>query len=164
MNITTTGVLVGNTSHIYGIKNPQIFVCNPIAPFDWYTDNQSYQNNTLWGDGENKSDFDSCPQGWRVPTDASKTYGDFSITTMKASGSDTNAGNGRMYYSTGWFPAEGCRDPSNGVLGRVSSSGYYWSSKVNNTYAHYFSFNMADVFPNGTYRRAYGMSVRCVQE
>ena len=162
--ITTDGVLSGNTSQIYTIKNPLAFVTTMTSPYDWYTDNSPYQDNTLWGDEENKSESDPCPKGWRAPTDASKTYGDFSTVTMTASGLGTNVANGRKYSNMAWFPAAGYRYSGSGVLGYVGDQGYYWSASVSGTDAKRLRFTMGGVNPSSPYYRVCGFSVRCIQE
>ena len=164
VNITTNGVLNGNTSQVYVIKHPLSFVYNQNEPWDWYTDNETYQNDALWGEGVDKSESDPCPKGWRAPTDASKTYGDFSTVTMTASGLGTNVANGRKYSNMAWFPAAGYRYSGSGVLGYVGDQGYYWSASVSGTDAKRLRFTMGDVNPSSLYYRVCGFSVRCVQE
>ena len=164
VNITTNGVLNGNTSQVYVIKHPLSFVYNQNEPWDWYTDNETYQNDALWGEGVDKSESDPCPKGWRAPTDASKTYGDFSTVTMTASGLGTNVANGRKYSNMAWFPAAGYRYYFSGALRGVGSYGYYWLASVSDTYAKVLNFYLSGVFPSLTFYRASGFSIRCVQE
>ena len=164
VNITTSGVLSGNTSQVYAIKNPLAFVTTLINPYDWYTDNSVYQDNTLWGDGEEKSAYDPCPHEWKVPTDSELTYGDFSVTIMPASGSDYMVYAGRIYNQMAWYPAAGRRRYTRGVLYAVSTYGYYWSSSASGTNAKNLRFTMSAVDSSATNSRAYGISVRCVQE
>ena len=169
VKITTSGVLNESTSLVYAIKNPLAFITSSTNPQDWYTDNESFQNNTLWGDGTDKSAFDPCPINWRVPQDG--TWSDFSTATFpyfiqgsEASSGDYNAGNGRQYNQTSWFPATGFRPYANGALSSVGSRGTYWPASVSDTYAKYLRFTMSNISPNNICYRAYGFSVRCVQE
>ena len=163
VNIATAGVLSENTSQVYAIKNPLGYIINTTAPQDWYTNNQTHQNNALWIENI-KSDYDPCPQGWQIPTDSRLTYGDFSTTTFLVSGSETNVANGRIYNNMTWFPAGGCRTYNSGVLSYMGTRGYYWSLTVSNTNAQRLYFNLNDIYSNTTNGRAYGFSVRCVQE
>ena len=164
INITTSGVINVTTSMIYSVKNPLTFIYNTTTPYDWYATLAINQDNTLWGDGSIKSTYDPCPKGWRVPTDASKTYGDFSTVTMTLSGSGTNVANGRKYIHMGWFPAAGYRNFNSGVFGVVGSIGCCRSASISGTDARHLRFDMSDVNPGYTNYRAWALSVRCVQE
>lgn len=65
-----------------------------------------------------------------------------------------------------FLPAAGLRDNSSGELANTSSNGYYWSSSPNyggNNNAGNLSFYSGNVYPLGNNGRAYGFSVRCVQ-
>ena len=162
VDITTSGVLNGNASQVYAIKNPLIYIGGVSSLYDWYTNSETYQDNTLWGDGKEKSAYDPCPKRWRVLTDG--TYGDFSTTTMVASGSGTNVANGRTYNNMAWFPAAGYRSSGSGALNYLGNRGYYWSASATDTQAKRFFFYMSGVNPSSPYHRAIGFSVRCVQE
>ena len=65
-----------------------------------------------------------------------------------------------------FLPAAGLRNNSSGELAYTSSYGYYWSSSPyyggygNAGYLYFYSGN---VYPLSSYSRAYGFSVRCVQ-
>ena len=161
VNITTNGVLNGNTSQVYVIKHPLSFVYNQNEPWDWYTDNETYQNDALWGEGVDKSDFDPCPTGWCVPTD--RTWSDFSKTTMPASGSDYTAHAGRMYNKIAWYPAAGYRNYRLGTLIKIGFNGVYWSAIAESSNANYFVFNLTGVSID-TFYRSRAFPIRCVQE
>lgn len=164
-NITTNGVLSGNnTAQTYAIKNPLAFVYNAANTLDWYTNNQNYLNDVLWGDKRKKSAYDPCPHEWKVPTDASLTFGDFSTTTMPISIPGTNVATGRTYKKMSWFPAAGYREHINGVLSHIGSTGFYWSASTSGTYARYLGYDMSSVSPGSIYSRAYGFPIRCIQE
>lgn len=170
VNIFESGVLNENTSQIYMIKHPLTVIYNSTSSKDWYTNSSTYQNNTLWGDEDIKRAYDPCPYGWRVPTDASRTFGDFSITTFlyyiqgnQTSLGNSNVTNGRLYNQISWFPAAGYRNNHGGVLGNVGYNGCYWTASISSSYAKYLSFNMST--SNSTaYSRASSFPVRCVQE
>ena len=164
VNITTSGVLNENISLTYAIKNPLTIIYNNSGTYDWYTNNKSYQNPVLWGDGDIKSIYDPCPKGWEIPADASSTFGDFATTTMTASGSGTNAASGRTYSHTAWFPTGGYRHSISGTLYYVGSRGYYWSASISSIYAGAMSYNMSGVYPCDYFDHARSFSVRCIQE
>ena len=165
MNIATAGVLSGNTSQVYAVKNPLTFIYNTTDLRDWYTNSSTYQDNTLWGDEDIKSPYDPCPKGWKIPADASSTFGDFATSTMTVSGSGTNVANGSKYIHMGWFPASGGRRLNSGIFYYVGSRGYCWSASQNDAYTKYLYYDMSGVVNPGTVSgRALGFPVRCIQE
>lgn len=65
-----------------------------------------------------------------------------------------------------FMPAAGLRNINSGELACTSSSGYYWSSSPyygGNNNAGYLNFYSGNVNPLNNNNRAYGFSVRCVQ-
>ena len=182
VNITTNGVLNGNNSQVYAIKNPLCFIYNTTTPYDWYTNSATYQNDALWDDGTDKSDFDPCPQGWRVAPNG--TWDDFTRTDdilqpMKGSfpyyingnaneqGNLKSQTNGRLYNAISsiqgilqvWYPATGNRNYSYGYLSVCGQSGYSRSQSH-----HVLDGGMTLVKPAATYALAFGFPVRCIQE
>ena len=112
-----------------------------------------------------KTPYDPCPAGWRVPT----------MAEWVAIGAD-NSSTGKTYKDNILkisaanslellLPAAGYRTNNDGSSGNQGSSGYYWSSSVpsGSTYARGVYFSSA-TFYQGTSSRAYGFSVRCLQE
>ena len=169
VNITVEGVLNGNNTLIYAIKNPMSFIYNKNVPKDWYTDDEIYQNNALWGDGENKSNYDPCPAGWCASING--TWSDFSMESflyynrgVKTTIEDRHLTNGRLYKDITWYPAIGYRAYLDGALYYIGNYGYTWSATTNNTSSNRLSFGINDVSPNSHSTRAFGCSVRCVQE
>ena len=67
-----------------------------------------------------------------------------------------------------WYPASGYRYGRDGSLYNVGNCGYYWSaspSSNGSNFAYGLSFNYDGyVNPSDYYYRAYGRSVRCLQE
>ena len=155
---TSSMIGVDNTTLAYAVKNPLSFVFNSISPNDWYVNSETYQNDVLWGAGVNKSAYDPCPKRWRVPTNASLTYGDFSVNTMILSDLGINVATGRTYNSMAWFPSGGYRRSLYGTLGGVGGNGYYWSVSVNGTSAKYLNEGMSGVNPSAISNRAAGFS------
>ena len=112
-----------------------------------------------------KTPSDPCPAGWRVPTmaewvaigaDNSSTGKSYSNNILKIS-----AANSLQLL----LPAAGSRDSNDGSSYYQGSRGYYWSSSVpsSSTYARGVSFNSATFYQNAD-NRAFGFSVRCLQE
>ena len=128
----------------------------------------------LWNSGTEanpvKTDSDPCPEGWRVPTISEwKAIGAGNTAVTKEwddvnkllsiPGADTE-GEHKLV-----LPAAGNRYNSSGASNYQGSYGYYWSSSVpsGSVNASYVSFGSATLGTN-TNCRAYGRSVRCVQE
>ena len=130
----------------------------------------------LWNANEGKENSDvvktatdPCPKGWRVPTLAEWT----AISTDQEQ-SGTWDDNNKRFSIPGkesgkdlLLPAAGNRSSSTGASSNQGAGGYYWSSSVpaaGSVNASPMSFNSAGRLNTYTYSRAYGFSVRCVQE
>lgn len=169
-------IVEGPISAVNGQKEKYsntFFIVRSEYNYDWLYP----QDDNLWNSGteENpvKTEYDPCPEGWRVPTYAeldrlSNNYSSF-----------MTVGNQKGYYFCGdytyldnapqvFFPAAGYRNGSNGGTNSRGYGGYYWSSRPHNTHAHYLLFRSNDVllgnFSSSLDARALGSSVRCVQE
>ena len=189
VNITTEGVLSESTSQVYTIKNPLTFIYNTKAPGDWYTNSATYQDNTLWGDGTDKSDFDPCPSGWRVvsigtwddftqtldndqPLNGTFPYYIKGIAKVQDVAGNYHQTNGRMYKvsTTGmgtplvWYPAGGNRNFNSGLLFDVGRDGCNWSASSNGYLGANLNFLILTLKVSMSVSRAYGQPVRCVQE
>ena len=155
----------------YVTANPTTFVTASSFPCDWH-----YScNNTLWTTSDKtKSIYDPCPAGWRVPDGGgngiwSKALGSsFSFIQRSLYNSSNEGMNFSGQFgsaSTIWYPASGCRRDSDGGLGGVGISGYCWSASPYSNEAHGLSlYDDGYVYPSSGHYRAYGQSVRCLQE
>lgn len=93
-----------------------------------------------------------------MPTKAE--YSNFSNTTFT-----WDATNSGRTYNGNWFPAAGYRDSADGGMSYVGSYGGYWSASPNGEdFGYSLSFGSGSVSPASDSSRAYGFSVRCVQE
>ena len=127
------------------------------SPYNWLDS----QNNSLWN-GNSKGINDPCPPGYRVPT-FNELWSIGNATKWDGSGGlfIVNAESG---YPQLVLPAAGCRLNVDGSSVTQGSYGYYWSSSPSgSTEARYVDFRSA-TFDQGPYFRAYGFSVRCLQE
>ena len=151
-------------------SNTDKFYYNLSSPYDWL----SPQDDMLWNSGTDanpvKTEYDPCPEGWRVPT-----Y--IELDNLKANRSSwTVNDNQRGYWFSGsvmyseavsrvFFPAAGRRgyDGRGGYADNRYYSGNYWSSStnINASYSLYFKSSTVDVYSNS---RDKGYSVRCVRE
>ena len=132
----------------------------------------------LWNVNEGKDNADvvktatdPCPKGWRVPTQAewiaigagqepavSGTTWDGTNLRLTVPGKES----GKNLL----LPAAGNRNSSTGASYCQGAYGYYWSSSVPaaSASASYVGFSSAGKLSTSANGRAYGFSVRCVQE
>jgi len=177
--ITKTQVSADNNL-ANSILNPGTFyygINNSATGYDWYTstDDHSSQNGSLWG-GESttsprdKTIFDPCPAGWRVPA-WEEGYSPWSLLGANGTGTSSvgtfaNYGVTWSAITAGFWPAAGYRDCGNGGLCNVGAYGDYWSASASATvrYSCHMDFASSYVDPSNSHNRAFGFSVRCVKE
>ena len=176
--ITWPSTVPSNSSNgtiAYATANPTTFIKVNNSNYDWYYTGSDETDNTRWTTSEsNKSIYDPCPAGWRVPDGGtkgvwSKALGSSSSFTQSSLYDSTNEGinfSGKFgSASTIWYPASGCRGNGDGGLGDVGSRGNYCSASPNSSDAYSLSFSSnGGVFPSYDYNRVRGQSVRCLQE
>ncbi len=139
---------------------------------DWVKGNPYSATSRLWNNptwhtsDSNKSFFDPCPPGWKLPETG--TWGTLSKTN--------SAGwrNGYEFYmkpggaegdDVTWYPASGLRNIGSGAVNSEWYYGYYWSSApVSATNAYSLYFYSGGVNPQNNLQRGNGFPVRCVQE
>ena len=133
------------------------------------------QDGELWNSGTEsnpiKTEYDPCPDGWRVPTyaeldDLNNNYSSWTTDEKGQSGRWFSGANSYTEASPQVFlPAAGNRHGSDGNVGPRGNWGDYWSSMPSaNTYGGAdrleFSKSVVSLHSLG---RANGSSVRCVQ-
>ena len=136
--------------------------------YDWC----SPQDDKLWNSGTDtdpiKTEYDPCPEGWRVPT-YSELWAlrkNHSSWTVNPEGQSGYWFSGPVSYSTSapqvFLPAGGLLGCGDGLGHYRNSDGYYWSSAPYGTNAGtlYFFTDGVDMYGHG---RANGQYVRCVQ-
>jgi uncharacterized protein (TIGR02145 family) len=175
---TVTGSNLSNS-----ILHPTIYYFGTTTnSYDWYSLTASTHNDLLWGGaaaGDAKTIFDPCPAGWRVPSmnKSAITYrspweqlaystGAFTSSSQGYGGTFSNYGWSFTYNSVGigYYPVSGAFDSSGGMLGVVGSNGYYWAASAISYNGYSLSITNSSVSVLGSTQRAYGFSVRCVQE
>ena len=153
------------------LENANVFY---YSTYDSNNDWVSPHDDSLWNRGDEsnpiKTEYDPCPQGWRVPT---KT--EFNELILNKSTWIKNTSNQSGYYFSGscqyaenvpqiFLPAAGLISRDDGDAGARGANGYYWTSTTTTSSGANcvnFDDNKSDI---GSNRRAYGFSVRCVQD
>ena len=160
----------------YALANPTAFITRNSYNNDWYYTGSSETDNTRWvtlpGD---KSIYDPCPVGWRVPDGGedgvwSRAIGAFGNYTLNGSYSSADKGNNfsKEFGSADviWYPASGILGESDGCL--CNNVGYYgicWSATPYGYDGLTLSYDSSDyICPADRYTRARGLSVRCLKE
>ena len=164
----------------YATSNPTTFI---RSGKDWYytgssTDNIRY---TRWTTSEKeKSIYDPCPAGWRVPDGGSnsvwsKALGsssgfeysyDYTNEGMNFSGKFGNASTiwypaSGYYFGSGWSGSHNC----DGDFYNVGEYGYYWSASTEDGDTYHMEFTDRDKVDFTTdYYLINGYSVRCMKE
>lgn len=143
------------SSYYTSISNPTTFY---YGYFNWLLNGSNY----LWTSPE-KSIFDPCPPGWRVPSSA--TFNVPMANTIKWSQSPGIYNDGATYTPQNvWYPAQGAIDYFTGNIKWKGQYAYLWCTTTG-----FFddSYSLAISRSYNTYaednERAYGMPVRCIQ-
>ena len=148
----------------YATAHPTTFITYNWSNYDWYYTGSSSTDDTRWTtSSSDKSIYDPCPAGWRVPDKGIWSKAGFGTTTYDS----TNEGMSFSISSpsTTWYPASGYRSRNDGGLGNVGYNGNYWCASPYSNNAYYLSFSDTGyVGPSYSDSRAYGFSVRCLQE
>lgn len=157
----------------YATANPTTFITYNSGNYDWCYTGDSSTDNTRWTTSEtDKSIYDPCPSGWRVPDGGSNGVWSKALGSSSDFYYTDNRTNGGMNFSgkfgsssTIWYPASGYRG-IDGVLYDVGNYGGCWSASPNSYYAYYltFDYNRYDVYPSSNNYRASGRPVRCIKE
>lgn len=150
----------------YAIANPTTFIGYNTLNDDWLYTGSSFSDNSRWVTSDyDKSIYDPCPVGWRVPDmDVWKDAG-FNNRTFD----DTNKGITFSIESLSetWYPAAGFRYHGSGTMGWVGNYGRYWSAQGikgvgGKAYDFEFEKGVVDLY---YYRvNAIGQSVRCMKD
>ena len=158
----------------FAVKNPSTMIFTDGSSTDWlYNDGSTGVDNTRWQ--SEKTIYDPCPSGWRVPDGGSKglwygagipTGGGFPYPaedyakagiTIPAQYSGEDA----------WYPAAGSISALDGTFVEVGRDGMYWSvtpcglSDVYGFNFYYYMNNTGYVYHSPMFTRATAASVRC---
>lgn len=163
----------------YAIKNPNVYLYKLSG--DWLYGATMANDATRWS--SEKTIYDPCPAGWRVPDQAvwlTANSNNPNITKVTIISDSTNKGlNIEGFVGTGeivWYPFAGRRCRSNGGLSDgnnnsvVGSNGYYWNVSYNAEKSSFSPYHFRIFIGNGSYfgfnsgdSPVVGKSVRCVK-
>ena len=152
-------ILLGSTSPNNTQSNWLQFVKGQDNPTDAQMTDPTAWYQKLWNAGDEthpvKTVYDPCPAGWRVPT----------LTEWGAIGENGTWNNQLLTISGLVLPAAGSRSYTNGDSGDQGNQGLYWSSSVLSGRVEASGMYIRPIgLLSYRYPRAYGFSVRCVQE
>ena len=138
---------------------------------EFYYDWLCAQDSKLWNSGSEsapmKTEYDPCPEGWRVPTYAEldELNNNYSSWTTDDNGRSGRWFSGPNSYTASvpqvFFPAAGSRYHYDGNAYYRGAYGDYWSSRPNRGDADRLSLDGSGVVMNNVIR-ANAYSVRCV--
>ena len=160
----------------FAIENPTTFITANSRNDDWYYSFAIDIDKTRWTtSSNNKSIYDPCPVGWRVPDGGangtwatalgfSNGWNHVYKTTTKGMNFSGKFGSS----ATIWYPAVGFRKGTDGTLGYVGSTGGYWTTTTQasgNISVYYLAFfDNGEAYPSYSRERSYGYAVRCIKE
>lgn len=134
------------------------------AEMDWYTNQTGANHRTdLWGPAY-KSEFDPCPEGWKVPTLTNENIIDY----VAPGDFQNNVG---VTLSVGFFPAAGYRlvygnndaKNSHGYIYTVGTTTYLWAASTSGAFGSLFALNNTNAVLTSSTVKSRGLSIRCVK-
>ena len=171
----------------YAIANPTTFISGNAINVDWYYTGSSLTDYTRWTESSSeKSIYDPCPAGWRVPdggdngvwSQAVGSYDEF-VYPHDSANKGMNFSGKFGSASTIWYPASGYRYGGRNLY-QVGTLGYYWSVTpdiyfdsdldcyVDGYFVCVMSFEnyqfSSKCAPSSYYHRSEGLPVRCFRE
>ena len=160
-----------NGTIAYATSHPTTFIKENESNYDWYYTGSDSTDDTRWT--SNKSSYDPCPSGYRVPDEGSngvwsKALGSSSSFSGGPWSSSNKGMDFKTYFTSStqcWYPASGYLSSSVGSLTLLGNAGSYWScapygSSACNLFFSYDGFVYSSFFSY----RALGLSVRCIKE
>ena len=160
-----TVLLRPKTAMPAALKNPRSFYTTTSS---W---SLSDENQYLWISEEgNKTAFDPCPEGWRIPVQNSSNLASSPWNGLNHDGSPptfphaVGNTNGRYNDKVGYYEGVGYLHNSSLVVDAVKTT-YFWSTFSDNTLlGNGLKISSTEVNPNSTIDKSWGNQVRCVKE
>ncbi|MCI5619097.1 MAG: hypothetical protein MR330_04105 [Rikenellaceae bacterium] len=160
----------------YSIAHPMTFIMENSHNSDWFYTDDYVTENTRWQ--AEKTIYDPCPPGWRVPDGGpfgvwAKAFGSTKAYIDSDGGWDTgdsgvDLSKTDVTLATGktvWYPHEGLIYSNSSKLSGVSMMSGYWSVTTRSIYGYVFAVTKLDrgLMPYIDSPRAHGCSVRCMK-
>ena len=155
----------------YTIAHPTVFITQS-SNGDWYYTGSASTDNTRWTTSDKeKSIYDPCPAGWRVPDGgpdgvwAKATGKSASFTaTFDSADKGFNLSGTLGSDQTIWYPEVGYIYSSSGTLKDTGTNGVYWSATPKDQYAYcLITRNDNTIIPYQHSMRTFGRAVRCTK-
>lgn len=158
----------------YAVQNPTTFIIKSSSSNDWL---YGTHDSTRWG--SEKTIYDPCPPGWRVPDGGPDGFWDKAGLTRQITGNRSGVGMivpVTYCSSESWWPAIGRYTTTIESLSSIKNYGYYWTaSSKSEKEAYRFSFQVSGygtnrkidpILPSGSNMedKSYGHCVRCCKE
>ena len=142
----------------YTVQNPTTFLYTAKPPYDWHFNSR---NNELWS--AQKTIYDPCPAGWRVPDGGSKNVWKLS----GYSGLEFSAELFGMEFpisdsATAWYPTSGFISYA-GVLSMQGEYGFYWTIAPESNWIRFMSVGLEGLKHDAINDRSYAFAIRCCQ-
>ena len=136
----------------HALRHPGLAIMDEASgDGDWLAEHE----NALWG--EEKTIFDPCPLGWKVPS--RPIYNNHSVSSQFQYG---------LQMDGIWYPATGFRHPVSFNLNKVGLEGHYWYSTPKddgNAYSFFFDSDNETVdLANHYSAKAQANAVRCMKD
>lgn len=141
-----------NSTLLFSLRNPNKAIMDDIeGDGDWLVSHE----NALWG--AEKTMYDPCPRGWKVPT--RPIYDSHSVTSIYQYG---------LQMDGIWYPATGYHHRISFNLNSVGQEGHYWYSTPKddgNAYSFFFDSNNETVdLANHYTPKAQLNAIRCMKD
>lgn len=140
------------------VANPTVFFKNQTSKSTWHGGGVLPG---LWQSTGNKTVFDPCPSGWRVPGNVGWNYfswgKNFSWDTTNPSGATLDIGGGL----SAWYPQSGRLD--NNTMDYNTTCTYLWSSDFESLMPYVFQFT-SSASKTEAVSGAWGAAIRCVKQ
>ena len=168
----------------YSVSHPTTFITTREENYDWYYTGEFSTDNTRWQ--EEKTIYDPCPAGWKLPNGSSPYHEDLWIIALHKRFVDfpmdyvlygLNLSKSFGDADPIWYPLSGYRVDYSGELWNTGFNAGYWTSTYDmdevDPVAKVMAFGLemdisehgdVMVFPSYDYCRAFGASVRCVKD
>lgn len=168
----------------YAVAHPTTFIASIENNYDWYYTGDFSTDNTRWQD--EKTIFDPCPAGWRVPVGPTREHNGFwnracqrSFVICDPDEAHFGVNLTQVFGEADpiWYPFAGFRTDMEGQLFSVGHNAGLWTSTADpdeddpNAKVMAFGLDISYtpqgdimVFPAIDYFRAFAHSVRCVKE